>query len=102
MAIICYIGGVLVKKANCPVWLTAIIIFVLNAFISPCLLLVWPGCGYAAFAALFLPLAVASAANAAAAAALTYALKKPYTIIFGESLGKKPKTVPKMSDGDER
>ena len=99
MALICFIVGVLVKKAKCPIWLAAIVGFLLNAFISPGILIIWPGFGLAAFYAYLLPLGLASAANVAVATMLAYALKKPYAMIFGEDI-KKPKAAHVSSDGD--
>ena len=77
MALICFFTGWLVRGRGCPVWLAAIIAFVLNAFVSPAILIVWPGLGWGACVALLLPLTIASAANVALAAVLTYALRKP-------------------------
>jgi uncharacterized membrane protein len=75
MAGICYLAGWLVQKKHMAIWLAALIAFILNAFISPLILIVWPGFGWAVCGALFLPLAFGSAANAAGAAVLAYALK---------------------------
>lgn len=85
MALICYITGWLVTKRGCRIWLAAIAAFVMNAFISPLIMVVWPGMGWAACAALLLPLTIASAANAAGAGMLAYALKKPFSRIVGEA-----------------
>ena len=75
MAGICYVAGWLVHKKKMAIWLAALIAFLLNAFISPLILIVWPGFGWAVCVALFFPLALASAANAAGAAVLAYLLK---------------------------
>jgi uncharacterized membrane protein len=83
MAAICYLTGWLVQKRHCPIWLSAIVAFVLNAFVSPLIVIIWPGLGLGACIALLLPLTLASAANVAGAAMLAYALKKPYVAMFG-------------------
>ena len=83
MALICLLTGWLVTRRGCPVWLSAIIAFVLNAFVSPLIVVVWPGFGWGAFLPLLLPLIPASAANVAGAAMLAYALKRPLYSIAG-------------------
>ncbi|MFT8888135.1 MAG: ECF transporter S component [Ethanoligenens sp.] len=83
MAAICYLTGWLAQKRRCPIWLTGFLAFVLNAFVSPLILLVWPGFGWAACTSLLLPLALASAANVFAASILAYALRRPFGIIWG-------------------
>ncbi|MDR3551875.1 MAG: ECF transporter S component [Clostridia bacterium] len=81
MALICLVTGLLIRRGRWPVWLGAVLAFVLNAFVSPAILLVWPGMGWGACAALLLPLTLASAANVTLAAILAYALKKPLALL---------------------
>ena len=83
MAGICYFGGFLTRKIRAPFWLVAVITFILNAFVSPLILLVWPGMGMAACLTLLVPLTIGSAVNSAGAAVLAYALRKPFTHIIG-------------------
>jgi riboflavin transporter len=83
MAAICYVTGWLVTKRACPIWLASVFAFVMNAFISPALMIVWPGLGWGACLAVLLPLTIASAANVAGAVMLAYALKKPLLSIRG-------------------
>lgn len=77
MALICWLTGWLVQNKNVRIWVAAIPAFVLNAFISPLLVIIWPGLGWEVMLALLVPLAIASAANVAGATILAYALKKP-------------------------
>jgi riboflavin transporter len=77
MAAICWLLGWMVQNKNVRIWVAAIPAFVLNAFVSPLLVVVWPGFGWEMMLGLFIPLVIASAANVAAAAILAYALKKP-------------------------
>jgi Protein of unknown function (DUF1393). len=83
MGAICGLTGWLAQKRKCPIWLAALLAFVLNAFVSPLILIVWPGLGWAACVSLILPLTLASAANVALAAALAYTLKKPFGVVWG-------------------
>ncbi len=82
MGLICLITGALVKRSGWPVWLGGIVALVLNAVVAPAILIVWPGFGLPVALTLFLPLLLASAANAALAVAMAYLLKKPYGIII--------------------
>jgi len=82
MGLICFVTGILVKKSGWPIWLAAIVTLVLNAFVSPAILIIWPGFGLSAALAIFVPLLLASAANVILAAALAYLLKKPYELIM--------------------
>jgi uncharacterized membrane protein len=81
MGLICAAVGALVKSKGWPVWLGAVVALVLNAVVAPAILIVWPGFGLPVALAMFVPLLLASAANAALAAALAYLLKKPYGLI---------------------
>lgn len=73
MAALCYITGrVAVKK---PLLFAAIVGFVLNALVSPLILLVWPGMGLAICLALLPMLALGSAINAFGAALVAVLLK---------------------------
>ncbi len=81
MGLICLVTGVLVKRSGWPIWLAAIVALVLNGVAAPAILIVWPGMGLSVALAMFLPLLLASAANAALAAVLAYLLKKPYSLI---------------------
>lgn len=83
MAAICYITGWLVQKRNCRIWVAAIPAFILNAFISPLIVAVWPGMGWSVCVALLIPLTIAAAANVAGAAILAYPLKKPLSKVLG-------------------
>lgn len=83
MAAICYLTGWLVQKRGMSVWIAAVIAFVLNAFISPLIVAVWPGMGWSVCVALFIPLMLASAANVAGAAILAYPLRKPLKKVLG-------------------
>lgn len=83
MGAICYLTGWLVQKRKCPIWTASIVAFILNAFVSPLILIVWPGLGWATCITLLLPLTLASAANVAIAAVLANALKKPFAAIWG-------------------
>ncbi len=85
MGLICLLTGVLVKKRGWPIWLAGIVMLVLNAFISPAILIVWPGFGLSAALAIFMPLLLASAANVILAVVLAYLLKKPYDLIMKTS-----------------
>lgn len=81
MGLICWITGTLVKKSGWPIWLAAVVALILNAVVAPAILIVWPGFGWSVAVAMFLPLLLASAANAVLAAVLAYLLKKPYALI---------------------
>ena len=83
MALICYITGWLVHNRKRPIWVVAIPAFLLNAFISPLIVIIWPGMGWSVCLALLVPLTIASAANVAGAAVLAYALKKPLAKVLG-------------------
>jgi uncharacterized membrane protein len=83
MAAICFIGGLAVKKFKSPFWLSALIMFILNAFISPLPIIVWPGYGMALFLQLFLPLLLGSAANAILACILAYDLNPRMNKLLG-------------------
>lgn len=83
MAAICFVTGWLVNERHLPIWAAAIVTFVLNAFVSPLILIAWPGMGWGVCLTLLLPLVIGSAVNAAAAAALGYALKKPLKFVLG-------------------
>lgn len=83
MALICGFVGWLVTKKNIAIWLGSLIAFVLNAFLAPAILIVWPGMGWAVCVAYFMPLAIASGANVLVAALLAYALQKPFAKIIG-------------------
>lgn len=82
MGLICFAVGELVNKRGLPVWLGTVIAFVLNSFISPAVLIVWPGFGWSACLALLLPLTIGSAANTVGAALLYFALKKPFAAVW--------------------
>lgn len=82
MGCICWLAGWLVQTKKRPVWLAAVLAFVLNAFVSPLIVAAWPGMGWAACLPLLLPLALASAANVAGASLLAYALKKPFFAVW--------------------
>lgn len=82
MAGICWLLGFLVHRRSCPVWLGALAAFLLNAFVSPLLVVVWPGLGWAACLPLLPPLVLASAANTAGAALLAAALRKPAAALW--------------------
>jgi uncharacterized membrane protein len=82
MAGICFTEGYLVRRKHAPYWLGALAAFILNAFVSPLILLIWPGMGAGACLALAVPLAAGSAVNAAGAAVLAYALDKPFSHII--------------------
>jgi len=77
MAAICWLTGWLVQNKNVRIWVAAIPAVVLNAFISPLLVIIWPGLGWEVMLALLIPLVIASAVNVAGAVILAYALKKP-------------------------
>ncbi len=77
MALICFVTGWLKQKRNLSTPVCAVAAFVLNAFVSPLILLVWPGMGLAICLALLPSLAAGSAVNAFGAALLWYALRKP-------------------------
>jgi uncharacterized membrane protein len=83
MAAICYLTGWLIQKRSVAVWAAAIVAFVLNAFISPIIVIVWPGMGWSVCVALLVPLTIASAANVAGAAILAYPLTKPLKKVLG-------------------
>lgn len=83
MAAICALTGWLVQKRGLPFWCAAIPAFVLNAFVSPLIVVVWPEMGMGVYLMLLIPLVVASAVNVAGAAALAYALQKPFRRILG-------------------
>lgn len=87
MGLICFLTGYLVKKRGWAVWVGAVVALVLNAIVGPAVVVVWPGLGWGAAAAMFVPLLLASAANAVLAAMLAYALKKPYDIITAGAQG---------------
>lgn len=74
MAAICYVAGQLARKRSW--WLAAGVAFVLNALVSPLVLLVWPGMGMAVFLVLLPSLALGSAINAFGAAGIGVLLKK--------------------------
>ncbi|MPN45522.1 hypothetical protein SDC9_193089 [bioreactor metagenome] len=76
MAVICYITGVLAKDGGKKVALAAVLAFVLNGFVSPAILIVWPGLGMGAYLTYLLPLALASGVNAFFALALYYPIQK--------------------------
>lgn len=59
-----------------------IVTFLLNGFVSPLILIVWPGMGLAVYFSYLSPLVLASAANVAIAYILALALKKPFNLIF--------------------
>lgn len=82
MAAICFVTGLMVHKWKRSIWLSAILAFVLNAFVSPAILIIWPGMGLPAYIGALGPLTLASAVNAGIAAILAYALQKPYTLII--------------------
>lgn len=83
MALTCFITGWTIQKKQLPVWLAGIIGFILNAFVAPLIVTVWPSMGWPVFAALFLPLVIGSAVNVTGAVMLAYALKKPYHSVAG-------------------
>lgn len=88
MGLICLVTGILVKRSGWAVWLAAIVATVLNAVAAPAILIIWPGFGLSVALAMFVPLLLASAANAALAAVLAYLLKKPYELITADKQGK--------------
>ncbi|MEL7610806.1 MAG: ECF transporter S component [Bacillota bacterium] len=73
MAALCFVTGLVAAKR--PLLLAAIVGFVLNALVSPLILLVWPGMGLAVCLALLPVLALGSAVNAFGAALLAALLK---------------------------
>ena len=77
MAAICYLTGWLVHKRGLPFFGAAIPAFALNAFAAPLIVIAWPELGPAVYVAMLIPLVIASALNAAGAAILATALKKP-------------------------
>lgn len=81
MALICGLTGWLIRKKHWPLVAGSVVAFVLNALVSPLLVLVWPGMGWAMFWSLLPVLAVASAANVVVASLLAVALKKPYAML---------------------
>jgi uncharacterized membrane protein len=83
MAAICFVTGQLARKGGKMVIVAAVVAFVLNAFVSPAVLIFWPGMGFAAYTGLLAPLALVSFANVLVAALLYYPLKKPYDAIVG-------------------
>jgi len=83
MAAICALTGWLVQKRGLPVWGAAVPAFALNAFVSPLIVVFWPGMGISVYLVLLVPLAIASAVNVAGAAALFTALKKPLAPVLG-------------------
>lgn len=83
MAGVCYATGLVARKK--PFWLAAAVGFVLNAIVSPLILIVWPGMGWSVCVALLPMLALGAAINVFGAAVLAYALKKPCGMILGES-----------------
>ncbi len=82
MAAICYLTGWMVQKRGLPIWAASIPAFALNAFVSPLIVVVWPGMGPAVYLTLLIPLTIASAVNVAGAALLAGALKKPLAPIL--------------------
>jgi hypothetical protein len=54
----------------------------LNAFVSPLIIIIWPGFGWGLALSLLPTLTIASAANVAIAVALAYALRKPYFMLM--------------------
>jgi len=76
MAAICYITGVLAKDGGKRAAFAAVLAFILNGFVSPAILIIWPGMGITAYLAFVLPLALASGVNAFFALALYYPIKK--------------------------
>lgn len=78
MAAICFLAGVLAKRGGIWIVISAVVTFVLNGFVSPGILIVWPGMGWQAYIGILVPLAIASFVNAFVAAAVYFPLKKPY------------------------
>ena len=83
MAAICYLTGWLVHKRNFPLWGAAIPAFALNAFVSPLIVVVWPGMGVPVYLMLLVPLTIASAVNVAGAAILAGVLRRPLVRVTG-------------------
>lgn len=83
MAAICYLTGWLVHKRNLPLWGAAIPAFALNAFVSPLIVVVWPGMGVPVYLMLLAALTIASAVNVAGAAILAGALRRPLARVLG-------------------
>ena len=83
MAAICALTGWLAVRRGVPFWGAAIPAFALNAFVSPLIVIVWPEMGAGVYLMLLIPLTIASAVNAAGAAALAFALQKPLRPILG-------------------
>jgi riboflavin transporter len=81
MAAICFVTGQIARKGGKMVILAAVTAFVLNAFVSPAVLIFWPGMGFTAYLGLLAPLGLASFANVFIATIVYYPLKKPYEII---------------------
>ena len=81
MAVVCYLTGSVARTK--PLWLAAVTGFVLNALVSPLILLVWPGMGWSVCLSLLPMLVLGTAINVLAATALAYALKKPTSVWGG-------------------
>lgn len=78
MAAICFVTGQLAKKGGKMIIVAAAVAFVLNAFISPAVLIFWPGMGFAAYLGVLPLLALASLANVVLASVLYFPLRRPY------------------------
>jgi len=87
MGAICYLTGWLTRNRRCPIWIASVLAFVLNAFVSPLIVIIWPGLGWAVCLTMLAPLTLASVANVAGAAVLAYALKKPFSAMEGRMKG---------------
>ncbi len=81
MAGVCWCAGALAKKR--PLWLAAVAAFVLNAFVSPLILLFWPGMGLPVMLMLLPGLVAGSAVNAFGAAAVAALLQKRLPAVRG-------------------
>ena len=75
------IAGPFKKTTPLRVTVASVAAFILNGFVSPLILVVWPGMGWGAYAGMVWLLALASGVNAAAAYVLFFALRKPYDSI---------------------
>jgi uncharacterized membrane protein len=94
MGIICFVTGYICNNIKLPIpkndtarqsvqiFIAMILAFLLNGFVSPLILIVWPGMGLSVYFLYLTPLVLASAANVALAYILALALKKPFNFIF--------------------
>lgn len=81
MGVLCYFAGRIALRH--PLWLASLLAFSLNAFISPLILLIWPGMGVPVFIVLLPGLVLGSAINAFGAASVAGALLKYGKVLRG-------------------